>query len=70
MTKNKKVKTFQDGDDDHTACPRNSARKKKIVKMNGRWNAKSLFILRKVSLYQSLNVNSINLQLSSVCLIY
>ena len=39
MTKNKKVKTYQVGDDDHTACPRSSARKKAFVKANARWDA-------------------------------
>ena len=40
MTKNKKVKTYQVGDDDHTACPRGLARKKAFVKSNARWDAK------------------------------
>ena len=34
MTKNKKVKTYQVGNDDHTACPRSSARKKAFLKAN------------------------------------
>ena len=39
MTKNKKVKTYKVGDDDHTACPRSSARKKAFVKANSKWDA-------------------------------
>jgi len=39
MTKNKKVKTYQVGNDDHTACPRSSARKKAFLKANARWDA-------------------------------
>ena len=57
MTKNKTVNTYQVSVDDHTACPRIPARKKTFVKMNGRCDVELVFILRKVSLYQSLNVN-------------
>ena len=39
MTKYKKVKTYQVGDDDHTTYSRSSARKKAIVKANKRWDA-------------------------------
>ena len=39
MTKNKKVKTYKVGDDDHTACPRSSAKKKTFVKANSKWDA-------------------------------
>ena len=39
ITKNKKAKTYQVGDDDHTACPRSSARKKSFSKLNGKWDA-------------------------------
>ena len=38
MTKNKKVKIYQVGDDDHTSYPRSSARKKANVKANERWD--------------------------------
>ena len=39
MTKNKKAKTYQVVDDDHTVCPRSSARKKSFSKLNGKWDA-------------------------------
>ena len=39
MTKNKKVKTYQVGNDDHTACPRSSARKKAFLKATAIWDA-------------------------------
>ena len=39
MRKNKKVKINQVGDDDHTAYPRSSARKKVFVKAYARWDA-------------------------------
>ena len=39
MTKNKKVKTHQVGDDDHTTYPRSSARKKANSKANIKWDA-------------------------------
>ena len=57
MTKNKAVKTYQVTNYNHTNCPRTSTRKKAFLKMNGRCDAELVFILRKVSLYQSLNVN-------------
>ena len=57
MTKNKIAKSYQVSNDDHTNYPRTSTRKKAFVKMNGRCDAELVFILRKVSLYQSLNVN-------------
>ena len=57
MTKNRSVKTYQVSNDDHTNCPRTSTRKKLFVKVNGRCEAELVFILKKVSLYQSLNVN-------------
>jgi len=37
------TKTHQVGDDDHTACPRSSARKKAFVKANARWDADFVF---------------------------
>ena len=40
MTKNKKVKTYHAGDDDHNFYPRSSARKKVFVKANARRDAK------------------------------
>ena len=39
MTKNKKGKIYQVGDDDHTSYPRGSARKKANVKANKKWDA-------------------------------
>ena len=57
MTKNETVKTYQVSDDDHTACPRTLTRKKAFIKMNGKCDIELVYILRKVSLYQSLNVN-------------
>ena len=39
MIRNLRVKTYQVGDDDYTACPRSSARKKAFVKANARWNS-------------------------------
>ena len=47
MTKKKKVKTYQVDDDDHTACPKSSARKKAFVKMNGKQDAE-LFSTKSV----------------------
>ena len=38
-------------------CPITSTRKKSFVKISGRCDAELVFILRKMSLYQSLNVN-------------
>ena len=39
MPKNKKVKIYQVGDDDHTSYPRSSARKKANSKANLKWDA-------------------------------
>ena len=39
MTKKKKVKTHQVGDDDHTTYRRSSARKKANSKANKKWDA-------------------------------
>ena len=50
MTKNKKVKTYQDGDDDHTACPRISARKKKNCKNEWKMECQVTIYIKKSEL--------------------